>query len=96
MYVRYVPICLPILVYPPNFRDGETEAPVGGRNLMEVSFGGCPMSLFSETVVETLGGSNEPASCLPSPLGCSTSSVGENITVSDALVFLKGKLSEFK
>lgn len=60
MYVRYVPICFPILVYPPNFRDGETEAPVGGRNLMEVSFGGCPMSLFSETVVETLGGSNEP------------------------------------
>lgn len=60
MYVRCVPICFLILVYLPHFRDGETEAPVGGKNLMEVSFGGCPMSLFSGTAVETLDGSNEP------------------------------------
>lgn len=46
IYVRYIPLCFPILVYPPNFTDGETEAPVGGRSLMEVSFSGCPMSLL--------------------------------------------------
>lgn len=46
IYVRYIPLCFPILVYPPNFTDGETEAPVGGRSLMEVSFSSCPMSLL--------------------------------------------------
>lgn len=45
MYVRYKAICFPVLVYPSNFTDGETEAPVGRRILMEFSFDGCPMSL---------------------------------------------------
>jgi len=29
MYVRYKAICFPVLVYPSNFTDGETDAPVG-------------------------------------------------------------------
>lgn len=98
MYVRYKAICFPVLVYPSNFTDGETEAPVGRRILMEFSFDGCPMSLLLRLWWETLGKGNEPAaSVCRHPWSAALSSVFIKYhRLSDPLLFLKGKSSQLK